>query len=104
MLLTEADCPYRQIFEQKISAFGISPYSGLEIMSLAALQSMVKSGLGIGVMPTVYIEKTLEDTVIRHIDGLSLELPVGLATLTEKTIPGLALDLLIEAITSSLRL
>ena len=96
LLLSEKNCPYRQVFEREALSVGVNPYSGLEIMSLKALQRMVQSGLGIGVMPIEILDPPPEDTVIKKIDNLNLELPVGLALSDEKTIPGLALDLLIK--------
>lgn len=103
LLLTEVNCPYRQVFEREISVRGINPNLGLEIMSLSTLKSMVQSGLGIGIVPTASINSVTENAVVKQIDGLPLELPVGIATLPEKTIPGLALDLLIEMIITSLK-
>ncbi len=103
LLLTEANCPYRQVFEQEILALGVNPYAGIEIMSLKALQRMVEAGLGIGVMPTVSIEPPPGNTLVRQVNKLQLKLPVGLALLPEKTIPGLALDLLVKTITNHLQ-
>lgn len=103
LLLTEPNCPYRMIFEQKVLSQGINPYSGLEIMSLKALERMVVSGLGIGVMPAAIINPPPKNTVVKNISNLKLELPIGLALAAEKTIPGLALDLLIETLTKGLK-
>lgn len=102
LLLTEKNCPYRQVFEREALSVGVNPYSGLEIMSLKALQRMVQSGLGIGVVPVEIVDPPPEDTIVRTVDGLNLELPVGLALAKEKTIPGLALDLLIKGLEQSL--
>ena len=102
LLLTEANCPYRKIFETEILSRGINPYSGIEIMSLKALQSMVESGLGIGVMPIEIITPPPENTVMKTINNLNLKLPVGIAALPEKSIPGLTLDLLTQTIRSKI--
>ena len=98
LLLTEANCPYRRVFETEILSRGVNPYSGIEIMSLKILQSMVESGLGIGVMPTAIVTPPPESTVVRTINNLNLELPVGIAAMPEKSIPGLALDSLTQMI------
>lgn len=98
LLLTEANCPYRRVFETEVLSRGVNPYSGIEIMSLKILQSMVEAGLGIGVMPTAVVTPANHNIVIRTINNLNLELPVGIATLPEKTIPGLTLDSLIKTI------
>lgn len=102
LLLTEANCPYRKVFETEIVARGVNPYSGIEIMSLKALQSMVESGLGIGVMPSNVITPPPHNTVVKTIDRLNLELPVGIAVLRERSVPGLALDILIKILKSNL--
>ena len=98
LLLTEANCPYRKVFEAEILSRGVNPYSGIEIMSLKILQSMVESGLGIGVMPTAVVTPPPDSTVVRTINNLNLELPVGIAAMPEKSIPGLALDSLTQII------
>jgi LysR family transcriptional regulator, regulator of the ytmI operon len=103
LLLTEANCPYREVFEKEILARSVNPYSGLEIMSLKALQSMVESGLGIGVMPMAIIDPPPQGTVVRSVNDLNLELPVGIALLPEGSVPGLALDLLTQTLRNGMR-
>ncbi|MCC0177866.1 LysR family transcriptional regulator [Waterburya agarophytonicola K14] len=98
LLLTEANCPYRQVFEREISSRGVNSDSGLEITSLKVLQNMVQASLGIGIVPTAVADPVPSNTVLRQIKGLKLELPVGIALSSEKSIPGLALDRLIEII------
>lgn len=102
LLLTEPNCPYRRVFEAEILARGVNPYSGIEIMSLKALQRMVESGLGIGVMPLDIITPPPQNTVIKTINNVNLELPVGIAVLPDRSIPGLALDILIQTIQSNI--
>jgi DNA-binding transcriptional LysR family regulator len=102
LLLTESNCPYRRVFEQEMQSRGINPYSGLEIMSLRALQSMVQSGLGIGVMPTAIVSPAPEHTVLKNIQNLKLELPVGIALFPEQSIPGLALNLILQTLQDGL--
>lgn len=103
LLLTEANCPYRQVFEREIYVYGVNPYTGLEIMSLTALQNMVQGGLGIGIMPTFIVNPAPENTVLKNIRNLKLELPVGLAMLPDKSVPGLALNLLIKTLELGLK-
>jgi DNA-binding transcriptional LysR family regulator len=104
LLLTEANCPYRRVFETEVLSRGINPYSGIEIMSLKVLQSMVESGLGIGVMPAAIVTPPPHNTVIRTINHLNLELPVGIAALSEKSLPGLTLDSLTQTIRNGIKL
>jgi DNA-binding transcriptional LysR family regulator len=75
----------------------------MEIMSLKALQQMVESGLGIGVMPTDIINPSPLNTVVKNINNLSLKLPVGIALLAERNIPGLVLNVLIEFLRNGLQ-
>ena len=102
LLLTELNCPYRQVFEQEIQLRGANPNSALEIMSLKVLKDMVEAGLGIGVMPSAVVNSVPKNTVTKNIEGVKLELPVGIAILPEKSIPGLALDRLIKILQNKL--
>jgi LysR family transcriptional regulator, regulator of the ytmI operon len=102
LLLTETNCPYRKVFERETLSHGINPYSGLEIMSLKALQRMVESGLAIGVMPQDLIDPPPNNTVVRRVKDLKLELPVGIAILPDQTLPGLALEILIKTLKNNL--
>lgn len=71
-------------------------------MSLKALQSMVESGLGIGVMPISFIEPPPKNTVVKNVANLNLELPVGITLLPEGSVPGLALNLLTQSLKNDL--
>ena len=95
LLLTEINCPYRQVFEREIQHHNVNPNYGLEITSLKVLQDMVVAGLGIGVVPTAVVDRNCHNTVVKDIEGIKLELPVGIALLPEKSIPGSALDRLV---------
>ena len=103
LLLTETNCPYRKVFERETLSHGVNPYSGLEIMSLKALQRMVESGLGIGVMPIDLIDPPPNNTVVKYVKDLKLELPVGIAILPELCLPKLAFEMLIETLKDNLK-
>lgn len=102
LLLTETNCPYRHVFETEVFARGVNPDLGIEIMSLKVLQSMVQSGLGIGVVPIGVITPPPENTVVRNINKVDLKLPVGIVTSFDDRIPGLAFDVLIRALIEGL--
>ena len=102
ILVTETNCPYRQVFETEVYARGVNPDLGIEIMSLKVLQSMVESGLGIGVMPIGVITPPPLNTVVRNLHEVDLELPVGIATSSDDRIPGLAIDVLIRSLINGL--
>jgi LysR family transcriptional regulator, regulator of the ytmI operon len=102
ILVTETNCPYRHVFETEVFARGVNPDLGIEIMSFKVLQSMVESGLGIGVMPIGVITPPPTNTVVRNINKVNLELPVGIATSFDDRIPRLAFDVLIRALIKGL--
>ena len=102
LLVTETNCPYRHVFETEVFARGVNPDLGIEIMSLKVLQSMVQSGLGIGVMPIGVITPPPENTVVRNLHEVELKLPVGIATFSDDRIPGLAFDVLVRALIDGL--
>ena len=103
LLVTEQNCPYREILEKALLPHGINPYSGLEIVSMEAIRRMIQGGLGIGLVPSVVVNPAPLGTVVKSVNGLNLELPVGIVRLPESSIPGLALDLLISALQNGLR-
>jgi len=103
LLVTETNCPYRHVFETEVFARGVNPDLGIEIMSLKVLQSMVQSGLGIGVMPVGVITPAPENTTVRDLHEVDLNLPVGIATFSEDRIPDLAFDVLRLALIDGLK-
>jgi LysR family transcriptional regulator, regulator of the ytmI operon len=102
LILTEEHCPYRNVLEKTLLLYGINPFSGIEVMSLEALRQMVHYGLGIGVMPAAALIHPPEETVVRKISGLDLELPVGITCAPEVSLSGSAMHSLIETLKASL--
>ena len=98
LLLTERDCPYRQIVESALQQCGRNPYSGLEIgSSLEMLIRLVQQKLGMAILPRTAATPLPAKTVLREIEGVELSLPVGLVLLAEEISPSRALeDLLIR--------
>lgn len=102
LILTEEQCPYREVLEKALMPYGINPFSGIEVMSLEALKQMVHYGLGIGVMPAAAITLPPSNTVKRNILDLDLQLPIGLIINPETDIPGSALDSLAQSLKDNL--
>ena len=102
LILTEEQCPYRDVLEKALIPYDVNPFSGIEVMSLQALQQMVHYGLGIGVMPTAAITVPPSNTVKRNILDLDLQLPIGLIINPEIDIPGSALDSLAQSLKDNL--
>jgi hypothetical protein len=53
-------------------------------------------------VPTAIVNPNPENTVLKNIHNLKLELPVGIAILPEKIIPGLALNLMLKTLRDGL--
>lgn len=126
LILTEEHCPYRNILEQALLTQGINPFSGIEIMSLAALKQMVQYGLGIGIIPTAALAQPLPcrsqsvsqrrqvfdqrridllpyQTVARRILELDLKLPVGIVCRSEASFPSSVLHSLVSDLKTGLK-
>ena len=102
LILTEEQCPYREVLEKALLPYGVNPFSGIEVMSLEALKQMVHHGLGIGVMPAAAITLPPSNTVKRNILDLDLRLTIGLIINPEIDIPGSALDSLAQSLKDNL--
>ncbi len=59
LILTEATCPYRSVFETILYEAGIQPYSVLETGSLQAIKQFAMSGLGITLLPAIAVTEEL---------------------------------------------
>jgi LysR family transcriptional regulator, regulator of the ytmI operon len=102
LILTEEHCPYRNILEKALLTDGINPFSGIEVMSIGAIEQMVRYGLGIGIIPTAAIVPPPPKTIVRSIAGLDLKLPVGLVFHSEANFPGSTLHSLISSLETGL--
>lgn len=102
LILTEEQCPYRDVLEKALIPYGVNPFSGIEVMSLEALKQMVHYGLGIGVMPAAAITFPPPNTVKRTILDLDLRLPIGLIINPEVDIPGSVLHSLANSLKENL--
>ena len=104
LLLTERECPYRQIIEQTLQEHGRNPYSGLEIASsLQTLTRLVQHGLGLAIVPRAAATPLPEKTVLRDIADVQLSLPIGLVLLADEISPSRALEALLILLHKELR-
>jgi DNA-binding transcriptional LysR family regulator len=53
VLLTEAGCAYRRLFERSLSRAGVYPASTLEFGSVEAIKQCVMAGIGLSVLPAI---------------------------------------------------
>lgn len=60
VVLTEAGCTYRTLFERALSAAGVYPTDLLEFSSVEAIKQCVMAGMGIGVLPAFVVSRELE--------------------------------------------
>lgn len=68
LLLTEAGCSYRNMFEESLNSLGIYPLDKIEFASLEAIKQCVIAGLGVALLPEMVVKKELEE-------GRMMELP-----------------------------
>jgi DNA-binding transcriptional LysR family regulator len=59
VLLTEAGCAYRVLFERALADAGAAPRDSVEFSSVEAIKQCVAAGMGLAVLPGVAIEREL---------------------------------------------
>lgn len=80
MLLTEAGCAYRVVFEQAMEAAGVVPRETLEFGSVEAIKQCVMACMGLAILPRVTVARELErgDLVALAWNGPSLTMTTQL--------------------------
>jgi DNA-binding transcriptional LysR family regulator len=61
VVLTEAGCTYRSLFERSLTAAGVRPATTLEFNSVEAIKQCVMVGMGITVLPAVSVRAEIAD-------------------------------------------
>ena len=59
LLLPSPDCPYRILFEQTLTAWGIRPKIALSTDSIPIIKEMALCGTGLGLLPEFAVKKEL---------------------------------------------
>lgn len=103
ILLTEQNCPYREVLEKTFFSYGINPYSGLDIISMEAIKRMVAGGLGVGLVSSAFKENLPDNITARAVEELTLSLPVGIVCEPETSVPGRALSILTTMLREKLK-
>ncbi|KYZ77805.1 hypothetical protein AXX12_17225 [Anaerosporomusa subterranea] len=67
-IVTQEGCAYRAFIEQLLEANSIKPRSFMKVKNIEAIKQFVIGGLGLAILPTIYIEKEVAG-------GLLVELP-----------------------------
>ncbi|MBO9607804.1 MAG: LysR family transcriptional regulator [Paenibacillaceae bacterium] len=104
LLMTTAVCPYRRKLEKALLEKGGSPYSGMEIGSMAALKYYVQARFGVAVVPLITVVPAPEGTVLKPIADLDSGLVTGLLQKSSGAHLSSAADKLIAALQDGLRL
>lgn len=65
LLLTEAGCSYRIVFEQVLAAHGVTTHEILEFSSIEAIKQCVIAGMGLAVLPQVTVMREQEQGLLR---------------------------------------
>lgn len=68
VIATQEGCAYRKYVEDLLSKNQISPKAYMKVKNIEAIKQFVVSGLGIAVLPKIYVEKEI-------LNGLVVELP-----------------------------
>lgn len=60
ILLSEAGCSYRHLFERRLAEAGVEPADVLELDSVEAIKQCVAAGMGVAILPAVTVAAELE--------------------------------------------
>ncbi|MEH7390307.1 LysR family transcriptional regulator [Bacillus sp. JJ1474] len=67
LLLTEAGCSYRNMFEESLNSLGIYPLDKIEFASIEAIKQCVIAGLGVALLPEMVVKKELEEGRLKEL-------------------------------------
>jgi DNA-binding transcriptional LysR family regulator len=73
VVLTDRGCAYRRTIEAALR--GITLPTVIQVANASVMRELVSAGLGVGVMPTK--GAAAPKSVVRHVHGVTLMLPVG---------------------------
>ena len=79
VVLTDRGCAYRRTIESALR--GITLPTVIQVGNPSVMRALVSAGLGVGVMPMK--GAIAPNSVVRHVHGVTLELPVGFVTRTD---------------------
>lgn len=68
LLLTEAGCSYREIFERQLAQAGVRPASVVEFHSVEAIKACAMGGLGVAFLPRMAVQQELAAGRLREVD------------------------------------
>ncbi|MBG9734477.1 LysR family transcriptional regulator [Paenibacillus alvei] len=78
LLITAAACPYRKKLDFILQDMGQIAIDTMEIGSMGALKHYVQSGLGIAFVPEIMVDSAPLGTVVRTMEGASVDMLTGM--------------------------
>lgn len=76
LLLTEAGCSYRNMFEESLNSFGIYPLDKIEFASIEAINQCVIAGLGVALLPEMVVKKDIKEGRLKELPWKSSASPL----------------------------
>ncbi|KZO00626.1 LysR family transcriptional regulator [Pseudobacillus badius] len=76
LLLTEAGCSYRNMFEESLNSFGIYPLDKIEFASIEAIKQCVIAGLGVALLPEMVVKKDIKEGRLKELPWKSSSSPL----------------------------
>lgn len=76
LLLTEAGCSYRTIFEESLNSLGIYSLDKIEFASIEAIKQCVIAGLGVALLPEMVVKKDIEEGRMKELPWKSATPPL----------------------------
>ena len=63
-IVTQEGCAYRSYIEELLSSSEIKPRSYLKVKNIEAIKQFVMSGLGLAILPKIYVEKEIKANML----------------------------------------
>ncbi len=85
LILTEANCGYRVLFDTIMSQFNIKPRSVIETGNVQAIKQLILSGMGITFLPQTAVEEELQQKRLMKLNWMGPEFLIFTQVLYHKT-------------------
>ncbi|GCE50973.1 DNA-binding transcriptional LysR family regulator [Thermosporothrix hazakensis] len=103
LLLSGHGCSYRRLIETTLIQRGLNPFAKIEFASWEMLKQAVLSGLGLAIVPASAMNSLPAGLVLRELDNVTMQLPIGLVYTAEKSEPVGALQAFMHLLRSYLK-
>lgn len=85
LILTEASCGYRALFDTIMSQYNIKPRSVIETGNVQAIKQLILSGMGITFLPQTAVEEELQQKRLMRLNWMGPEFLIFTQVLYHKT-------------------